>query len=1555
MSSSTISSRTRTIDPRSTVTDSFYGGRSNSVASKGKTRDKLAMPNPMIFPVPGVDKPLPEVGWGEDSHVSNGKPESKRDSSAAKAAQSSKRHARSKPHQRVRDADRAMSLSNTPPGTLAKLLVAEESSTRKTRKLLDAALHQLHSTSQRATQAESQKRRMDNEALLENTKLTLDVEEAKKAAAKAQNEVEMYRLRLQQLETEAQQAKQTIQAVEELREDAERSAAKARATARKFKQEMAKMNARTEGRREGYLEGLQRGRLIVGTSYEYIPGDGTAYIEEVGTEGEEEYARQQQRSQGRSRDVSTTGTSYGNQAPLQGRAESRTSNPARRHHTRHERDRDRRRDDDHGVRERDRHRKRENDRRGEHQESNPGHRQERREHKDRHRDQRSYPSPPETPRAAYSRYERRPVQEPPEDIPEGAPVPMPEPRILPPPVPEIPHIPTPPRTAISSHHSDHPNSPPQPSVHTSHHDHPPSQLPPIVNFGSALNAGVPPPNVTVSTAPPGGEPAPPVSTPVPPPQTRSDSQSTASGRYPDAPLPDGVSPVPRISVPLGPGFYSDSSANAPLSAGGVPFAPGLYRDANGGLEQPQAIAQPSPIPPGGVARSSPEIATPSTMTGYSFNVLRNFPSVTAGVVGSDGARPGSRPGSRPGGVFGFERKLSTINESREGTPNGGLGPSLVHSVDQWRRSLSDSPNHLRPPSRSGHGDLRRKQSSTTTGSSSIQIQIESPSPAPSDPHSSDSGHTALDGGHRRYYDDLQPQEPGYLSPHHAPRDLIAPEPDPNEAPVIPGRRNGTVPKSALKNAPRVYEELPRGFVANGHGSTSGYTDFAKLGALGKGVGLGIGTGEPIYSREKVRRYSYEDTSDDSEHDEDEYSDDDDDDDVQWPPAPPGAVTGGMPLGVPLAPGIGPNYHPISGTGLDLMSFPIVARNGSSGRGSGESANGSVVGTPRMYPNNVPVPMHGLPPGFSRPATSASGKSSRRSSRSLKAPGSFDVYANPGQTQSVMKPPIMSMPSATVPHYDSARSMQGGESAITAAAYQMPEPGVPQYSAPGMPTSSITSAVFAIPEASIPHYPSALTAQTGSAVSAMVMPNPNIPQYTSLVAHGQASAITTARIQMPDPGVPHTPSLPTGPASSRITEPAMAMPAPSSTVTIPQISMPSPTSGDGSVTIPTPTVTDYTKRSSSTWPSTMPEPGVNQTGSAVSAMIMPNPNVPQYTSPATRGQASVITAARMQMPDAGVPHAPSLPIGPASSRITEPAMAMPAPSSSITTPHISMPSPGDGSVTMPTPTVTDYTKRSSSTWPSTMKPGTANMPTPSVPQYPQTPSGTSSLTPGIVNMPSPTVPQYPQTPSGTSSLTPGIVNMPSPTVPQYPQTPGSSSITPAAMPEPSSHITAPSMTMPTPTSTITAPKIAMPTPGAEYTPGGSLTHNPLPAPPRMTPSMAAINLNPPSPVIPGAWGGGYTGSAGDPGTPNLSRRTSLHAGTTPSMGVEPLPTATMSKKKKKKEKKKAGTKMPVPTVNGARVSPADSDDNEDFDEATMLNTLANANTNKFSAVPTPIYR
>ncbi|KAF9266648.1 hypothetical protein L218DRAFT_81115 [Marasmius fiardii PR-910] len=183
---------------------------------------------------------------------------------------------------RVRD--RAKTLSNTPPSTLVKLLLHEESTTRKTHQLLTQAVDRLGTASERATNAETSRRATEVQALLEKTKRDQELAAANDEARRAKNELEIYKLQLRRAQDEALRTQKTMKVLTERQVAAERNAAQARSLARKYRGRNLMMIAKEEGKLEGYREGLRAGREIIGAKYnlqEYeIQDGGSAFIEE---------------------------------------------------------------------------------------------------------------------------------------------------------------------------------------------------------------------------------------------------------------------------------------------------------------------------------------------------------------------------------------------------------------------------------------------------------------------------------------------------------------------------------------------------------------------------------------------------------------------------------------------------------------------------------------------------------------------------------------------------------------------------------------------------------------------------------------------------------------------------------------------------------------------------------------------------------------------------------------------------------------------------------------------------------------------------------------------------------------------------------------------------------------------------------------------------------------------------------------------------------------------------------------------------------------------------
>lgn len=140
----------------------------------------------------------------------------------------------------------------------ARLLVYQERETIELRKRLDVVTEQLRSETQRADAAESRIK----EAVLRWKSINDARIQAQQDVQRTTEELNLYKLQLDNALREIKRAQDIIDSVEAQRLDAEEAAASARSTARKLKEEKVVQIAREEGRREGLEEGLARGRNI---------------------------------------------------------------------------------------------------------------------------------------------------------------------------------------------------------------------------------------------------------------------------------------------------------------------------------------------------------------------------------------------------------------------------------------------------------------------------------------------------------------------------------------------------------------------------------------------------------------------------------------------------------------------------------------------------------------------------------------------------------------------------------------------------------------------------------------------------------------------------------------------------------------------------------------------------------------------------------------------------------------------------------------------------------------------------------------------------------------------------------------------------------------------------------------------------------------------------------------------------------------------------------------------------------------------------------------------
>lgn len=138
------------------------------------------------------------------------------------------------------------------------MLVNEEYESKQTRKILYTAFDRLERETKRADAAEArieetiQQARAINEARVA----------AQQQAGRAQEELKLYKMQLDNAQNEILRAQDVLKAIEAQRDEAEAAAVSARSRARRLNEERLIELAREEGRRLGFEEGVRRGRRM---------------------------------------------------------------------------------------------------------------------------------------------------------------------------------------------------------------------------------------------------------------------------------------------------------------------------------------------------------------------------------------------------------------------------------------------------------------------------------------------------------------------------------------------------------------------------------------------------------------------------------------------------------------------------------------------------------------------------------------------------------------------------------------------------------------------------------------------------------------------------------------------------------------------------------------------------------------------------------------------------------------------------------------------------------------------------------------------------------------------------------------------------------------------------------------------------------------------------------------------------------------------------------------------------------------------------------------------
>lgn len=173
------------------------------------------------------------------------------------------------------------------------MIYREERDLKHTRSALALTTERLKSETRRADEAEQ--RIIDAlHRLREAHEATLL---ARSEAARANQELNVYKLQLQNAQQEIARAQEILNQVEQQRIDAEADAARARGAARRLREEKLISKAREQGQQEGFQEGFSRGKTM--GYYEarsseprslerrYTPGRRPIFLEQYSDEDED--------------------------------------------------------------------------------------------------------------------------------------------------------------------------------------------------------------------------------------------------------------------------------------------------------------------------------------------------------------------------------------------------------------------------------------------------------------------------------------------------------------------------------------------------------------------------------------------------------------------------------------------------------------------------------------------------------------------------------------------------------------------------------------------------------------------------------------------------------------------------------------------------------------------------------------------------------------------------------------------------------------------------------------------------------------------------------------------------------------------------------------------------------------------------------------------------------------------------------------------------------------------------------------------------------------------
>ncbi|KAI0366560.1 hypothetical protein BV20DRAFT_951950 [Pilatotrama ljubarskyi] len=199
--------------------------------------------------------PFPRMDSFRSSSPSSGSLPSRFNSSQSKSLHSSVSSGSHIPRARV-EQDYDSLRSGVPSKLLSRLMPREHHDTRSLRTILAVTTERLESETRRADDAERRvlevlrKLRTAHEATML----------AQSDAARAREELTLYKYRLEDAQREISRAQEIINELEQEKLEAEAEAARARSTARRYREQQLVAQAREEGRQEGFQEGFSRGK-----------------------------------------------------------------------------------------------------------------------------------------------------------------------------------------------------------------------------------------------------------------------------------------------------------------------------------------------------------------------------------------------------------------------------------------------------------------------------------------------------------------------------------------------------------------------------------------------------------------------------------------------------------------------------------------------------------------------------------------------------------------------------------------------------------------------------------------------------------------------------------------------------------------------------------------------------------------------------------------------------------------------------------------------------------------------------------------------------------------------------------------------------------------------------------------------------------------------------------------------------------------------------------------------------------------------------------------------